>query len=212
MAIDVGRMFGFRFEENFRYPYLSRSVSEFWNRWHISLGRWFRDYVYFPLGGSRRGPVRAVINSLIVWFLTGFWHGAGWTFILWGLSCYFLLTLDKSVLVKLNAPKALRRALSLVALPLSQTLFTADTLQETGAMWQTLFRFQATSASLFWLRDGAGLLAVSILMCVPAVVNFGKRQLNRLPVLRFCAVLGLLILCLAALSKSTYNPFLYFRF
>ena len=212
MAVFMGRMLGFSFPRNFKHPYAASSVSDFWKRWHITLCGWFRDYVYFPLGGSRKGPVRAVVNSLIVWFLTGFWHGAGWTFILWGLSCYFLLTLDKSVLVRFHAPKIFRRLLILTALPLSQTLFTADTLQETGAMWQTLLSFQATSASLFWLRDGAGLLIVAILMCIPAVVDSGKRWLNKLPILRYCAVLGLLILCLAALSKSTYNPFLYFRF
>ena len=181
-------MMGFQLPENFNYPYLCRSVSEFWRRWHITLGQWFRDYVYFPLGGSRVGRLRLVCNLLIVWTLTGFWHGANWTFLLWGLYFGLLLCAEKLLrLEKRRIPAILRHGFCLLAIMLGWVLFRSASIGEAAAFLGRLFgRGGALDPdTLLYLHDNA---------------------------LRAVAVLALLTVSTVCLANSNYQPFLYLRF
>ena len=211
MAVGIGRMLGFSFPRNFRDPYAATTVTDFWRRWHITLGGWFRDYVYIPLGGSRRGQMRTVLNLLAVWALTGFWHGADWTFLLWGLWYFVLLTAEK-FLVKDRLPRALHRLLTLLSVMLGWALFVSDGLVAFGDYLSGLFCFRFSGPTLFWLREYAVLFVIAAAFCVPWTVKKLKALSRRSPVFRWAAALALLTLCLAALARSTYNPFLYFRF
>lgn len=213
MAMGLGRMMGFEFTRNFNYPFVSRSVAEFWRRWHITLGGWFRDYVYFPLGGSRKGKLRTYVNMFIVWGLTGLWHGADWNFLLWGLWYFMLLTLE-NMTARLRAgwPGWVKYLLTMVGLTLSWPLFICEGLVGLGDYYRALFTFQLSSEGLFWLKEYALILLAGALFCAPAVVEPLKALCRRHTWLRFAAVLGVLLLCMASLVKSSYNPFLYFRF
>ncbi len=212
MALGMGRMLGFRFPQNFNHPYAADSITDFWRRWHITLSGWFRDYVYIPLGGSRKGTGRTIFNMLVVWLLTGFWHGAGWTYIGWGLWFYVSLLFDKYVLKPLRLPGVVRRLHMILCMVLSYAVFTAPDLKGAWDMVVTLFSFRSGGTALFWLRENLLLLIVSVACCVPAVIGLGKRLLARRTWLRCACMTALLVLCLAALAKSSYNPFLYFRF
>ena len=213
MAVGMGRMLGFTFPRNFRDPYAASSVTDFWRRWHITLSSWFRDYVYIPLGGSRKGRGRTALNLLCVWLLTGFWHGADWTFILWGLWYFVFLSAEKFLLKGRGLrPVWLGRLFTLLCVSLGWALFVSDGLSGFGGYVKDLFCLKVSSVSLFWLREYALLLAISAVLCVPKAVSACKRLMNRFPPLRLAAMLALLILCVASLAKSTYNPFLYFRF
>ncbi len=212
MALGMGRMLGFTFPRNFNHPYAAESIADFWHRWHITLSGWFRDYVYIPLGGSRKGPARTLLNTLIVWLLTGFWHGAGWTYILWGLWFFVSIEFDRYVLRPLRLPGIVRRAHMVLCMVLSYAVFTAPDLHGTGEMLVTLFTFRSSGAVWFWLRENLLLLVVSIACCVPPVIGFARRLMVNHPCMRCAGMLALLFLCLAALAKSSYNPFLYFRF
>lgn len=213
MAVGLGRMLGFEFRHNFHDPYSARSIKDFWRRWHITLSGWFRDYVYIPLGGSRRGRLRTVLNLLCVWCLTGLWHGADWTFVLWGLW-YFVLLCAENAMPSLpkKLPAALARLLTLLCVMLGWALFVSDGLGDFLLYLGDLFSFRFASTGLFWLREYAILFAVGIAVCIPAVTGFVKRQLGKHSVLCAAAVLATMLLCLAWLANSTYNPFLYFRF
>ncbi len=212
MAVGMGRMLGFSFPRNFNHPYAASSVTDFWRRWHITLSGWFRDYVYIPLGGNRRCAGRTVLNMLIVWSLTGFWHGASWEFILWGLWYFLMLVADKYLLERLKAPGILRRLVMYVSVGVGWMMFSANGAENILPMLKSLVVFRREGHALFWLREMAPLLAVSALCCVPAAVNGGKRLVKRYAWLRFAGMLALLLISLAALTKSSYNPFLYFRF
>ncbi|MBR6187043.1 MAG: MBOAT family protein [Clostridia bacterium] len=213
MAVGMGRMLGFSFPRNFRHPYAARSVTDFWRRWHITLSAWFRDYVYIPLGGSRRGAGRTAVNLLCVWLLTGFWHGADWTFILWGLWYFVWLAAEKFLLRGREIrPAFLGRALTLLCVFLGWALFVSDGLADFGAYAQSLFCFRSGAGALFWAREYALLLLVSAVLCVPKAVEGVKGLARRYPALRFLLVIALIALSVASLAKSTFNPFLYFRF
>ena len=222
MAIGLGRMFGFSFMENFEHPYLSQSVTEFWRRWHISLGTWFREYVYIPLGGSRRGRAITVRNLLIVWGLTGFWHGASWNFLLWGLYFGLLLTMEKLFLLKAlkRLPVFLRRFYALFLAVISWVIFAFEDVGE-GLSWiGAMFGGGAGifSADALYYLSGSGLL-----LLLGALTSQGPPKKLAL---RWegapqspagfwsrLALLGLMFLVsLCFLVGSTYNPFLYFRF
>ena len=219
MAIGLGRIFGFDLLENFDYPFLSRSASEFWRRWHMSLGTWFRDYVYIPLGGSRVRPGRYLLNVLIVWALTGLWHGAAWNFVLWGLLFALLLTVEKFWLGKPMArlPGWLVRPPVLAVLLMSFVLFNAASLPQA---WSDLRGMVgcglplSSQESLYYLRSYGPLLAVSVLGATPVVKNAAKRlERTRLgPVLEPVLLCALLLAVTAFLVAGSYNPFLYFRF
>ena len=220
MAIGLGRIFGFHFAENFNYPYLSRSITEFWRRWHISLGSWFRDYVYIPMGGNRVSRKRWVFNILTVWMLTGLWHGASWNFVLWGLLFAAFLLLEKFVPGIQKLPSWLRHAYVLLAVCLSFVLFNAADLsqavQDMAAMVGLGGLPLVSDESLYYLRSYGVLFLIGILGATPLVRNLAARFEEKLP--RVCAIaepvvlLALLLLCTAFLVDGSFNPFLYFRF
>ena len=223
MAIGLGRIFGFHFEENFNYPYISSSVTEFWRRWHMSLGTWFRDYVYIPLGGNRKGKARWLLNIFIVWLLTGLWHGAAWTFVLWGLFFAVFLTAEKLLygraLAKTHVVKHLYVLLLVVV---SFVLFDSATVSEAAGAIGALFGAGglagSNALSVYYLRSYAVVFLIGIVGATPlpariagkltATKNGGKVMAAAEPLV----LLALLALCTAFLVDGSFNPFLYFRF
>ena len=215
MAIGLGRIFGFHFIENFNYPYLSKSVTEFWRRWHMSLGSWFRDYVYIPLGGNRVSKARWVFNILVVWMLTGLWHGASWNFVLWGLLFAVVLLIEKWLPALQKLPSVLRRAYVLLIVMLSFVLFNAQTLSQAAADIAGLFAGLpfATQESLYCLRSYAVVFAVSLVGATPLPKQLAERIPEKVSaVLEPAALIALLLTCTAYLVDGSFNPFLYFRF
>ncbi len=215
MAIGLGRMFGFHFIENFNYPYLSKSITEFWRRWHMSLGSWFRDYVYIPLGGNRVSKVRWMFNILIVWMLTGLWHGASWNFVLWGLLFAVVLLLEKWIQALQKLPGLLRRAYVLLIVMLSFILFNATDLQQAVADAAGLFGGVplTTAESVYYLRSYAVVFLVSIVGATPLVKQLAMRIPEKVTaVLEPLVLIALLLTCTAYLVDGSFNPFLYFRF
>ena len=218
MAIGLGRIFGFHFPENFDYPYLSGSVTEFWRRWHKTLGSWFRDYVYIPLGGNRVEKKRWVCNILTVWMLTGLWHGAAWNFVLWGLLFAALLLVEKGLPGLQKLPGALRHGYVLLAVCLSFVLFNADTLSQAGGDFAALFGFAGlpltTAETGYYLRSYAPLLLAACVGATPLV----KRGAQKLEQYRGVQILEPLLWVVLALISTAYlvdgsfSPFLYFRF
>ena len=219
MARGLGNMFGFEFLKNFDYPYISKSITEFWRRWHISLGTWFREYVYIPLGGNRKGKPRLVLNLLIVWFLTGLWHGASWNFVLWGLYFGVLLILEKFFLLKLlqRLPAFLSHLYALFFIVLGWVIFDFTNLSEMGSYFSSMFSLEyglIGAEALPLVLNYLPLLLVAIFACLPVGKQFYYRVRNA----RWCwaAELGVcasvLFLCTASLVRQSYNPFLYFRF
>ena len=221
MAIGLGRMFGFHFLENFDYPYVSRSITEFWRRWHISLSTWFRDYVYIPLGGNRVSRGRWIFNILVVWALTGFWHGAQWNFILWGLYYAALLLIEKLLLGKWleKLPSAVRWVYTFFFVNLGWVLFDRTDFASLKNALQTLFVYRPTDWAGVFASDLS--LLVSCLAVIPALVlSFPilRRPIEKLPrtlagtiALDVICVI-LLALSIASLISTQYNPFIYFRF
>lgn len=225
MAIGMGRMMGFHFPENFRYPYAACSMQDFWRRWHISLSQWFRDYVYIPLGGNRRGRVRAIINRMIVFFLTGLWHGASWNFVLWGLGNGALLMLEGSGVIPIERMK--RRAAWLnhvyvwLCFVLLFVIFRADTLQQAVNVYRAMFAgWSMTDAQQLLLTrvltgSAAVTLVISILCALPWrnwLFRLKGRAFAAADGLMTLASLGILYLSLMSLASQAYNPFIYFRF
>ena len=218
MAIGLGRVFGFHFPENFNYPYLSQSVTEFWRRWHISLGSWFRDYVYIPLGGNRVSRGRWVCNILVVWMLTGLWHGAAWNFVLWGLLFAALLLVEKWTPGLTKLPSVLRRFGTLLAVMLSFVLFNAESLSQAGSDFACLFGFGGlplvTAQTRYYLTSCTVLFLVGMLGATP-VVKAAAERIGRTKAgnaLELVMLLGLLLVCTAYLVDGSFSPFLYFRF
>ena len=218
MAIGLGRMLGFDFVENFNYPYISRSITEFWRRWHISLSTWFRDYVYIPLGGNRRGKGRQLLNLLIVWTLTGIWHGASWNFLFWGLYYALLLILEKVFLYDRlqKAPKWIGHVYALILVIVGWVLFSVEDLSACMLYLRSMFFGGAGLCSgtfLYYLRSFAPGLLVMIVAATPLAKTLYRRLPEKLTrILNPILVLVSLLLCTAYLVDSTYNPFLYFRF
>ncbi len=221
MAIGLGRIFGFSFPENFRYPFESGGVAEFWRRWHISLGSWFRDYVYIPMGGNRVSFVRWIGNILTVWFLTGFWHGAGWTFIAWGLYFAVLLVLEKLLRQYIEKiPSVLRHVGTLFLVMVSFMLFDAATVGDAILSIGNLFRFGhfLDAETLYYVRSYAVLLLVGVIGCTEyprraAVYLVEKSKIRTAAQILMPVSLCLLLLVSTAyLVDGSFNPFLYFRF
>ena len=219
MAVGLGKMFGFEFVRNFNYPYTATSITDFWRKWHISLGTWFREYVYIPLGGNRKGKARQTLNIFIVWALTGIWHGASWNFMLWGLYFGVLLTIEKFGLLKWlqKAPKVVAHLYTMLCVVLGWVLFDFTKLQEMGAYFANLFTAQHSlySADAFTLLlTHLPLFIFAVVFSVPtARTVFTRCKETRVyrvlePVIGAAAF----VLCIASLVSSTYNPFLYFRF
>ncbi len=218
MAIGLGRIFGFRFPRNFDYPYTSRSVAEFWRRWHISLGSWFRDYVYIPLGGNRVGKGRWLVNILAVWMLTGLWHGAAWNFVVWGLLFAAMLLIEKWVPFLQKMPNFLRRSYVLLVVTVSFVIFNANTLTQAGADLAGMFGFAGvpliSAEALYCLRSYGVLFIAAIVGATPLVRNAACRigKASAAAVLRPLVAAALLLICTAFLVDGSFNPFLYFRF
>ena len=216
MAIGMGRMFGFHFQENFNYPYTATTIKEFWRRWHISLSTWFRDYLYVPLGGNRKGRGRTWVNRFLVFFATGLWHGASWNFVLWGLwHGTFSVLEDSGVLpVQRLRGRLAGRIYTLLVVVLGFTLFRADTLAQAGAMFSAMF----TGVGLNWAGTAAvcALLTPSFLLCLLVSLLLSAPVAKRLEPKRewitLAGSLVLLVLCMLDLSAGTFNPFIYFRF
>ena len=218
MAIGLGRMLGFEFLENFNYPYISKSITEFWRRWHISLSSWFRDYVYIPLGGNRLGLKRQLFNILVVWALTGFWHGANWTFLLWGLYYAFFLIIEKIFLLDFleKIPSAIRHLYALFIAVCGWVLFQLDTLAECAVYYKAMFGFGNglyNTTDLYYLGSFAVILLIGIFASTPIAKDaFNKLKESKRNVLAVCLIVVVLIVSTAYLVDATYNPFLYFRF
>ena len=218
MAIGLGKMLGFDFLENFNYPYISKSITEFWRRWHMSLSYWFRDYVYIPLGGNRHGLKRQIINILIVWLLTGLWHGAAWNFILWGLLYGIVLIIEKTFLLKKleKAPNWVCHVYTMIVVMIAWALFANTDITQAFHYIGMMFGGAASfinSATLFFLRDHFVLLTVCVIACTP----FGKNLMHTIRESRFFWMIPVLtvvsfLICTAFIVDGTYNPFLYFRF
>lgn len=218
MAIGLGRILGFHFIENFDYPYLSGSISEFWRRWHMSLGSWFRDYVYIPLGGNRVSRGRWVFNILVVWMLTGLWHGAAWNFVLWGLLFAVLLLAEKWIPGLKKLPGVFRHGYVLLAVVLSFVLFNAESLSQAAGDFAGLFGFAnlplVTEETLYYLRSFALLFVLGIIGATPIVKQAGNRiaQSKAAPVLEWAWMTALLLVATAYLVDGSFSPFMYFRF
>jgi len=228
MAIGLGRMFGFNFLENFNYPYISRSIQEFWRRWHISLSSWFRDYLYIPLGGSRKGTGRTYINLLLVFFLCGLWHGASWTFMTWGLYHGFFLIIERMAFGKklARAPSLLRHLYVLLVVMGGWVLFACETFGHSLFFFRALAGFDAAAAPLLYqeyfrldlaIAVGWGILFSTPLLQLIRYAN--QKAINKLgavthltALLQVFALIILLLLSIAFLASGTYNPFIYFRF
>ena len=216
MAIGLGRMLGFHFPENFNYPYISASITEFWRRWHMSLSGWFRDYLYIPLGGNRKGNARTWLNRFLVFFATGLWHGASWTFVLWGLwhGLFSVLEDCGAIPVDKLRGKRIGQLYTLLVVVLGFTLFRADTLVQAGAMYAAMF----SGIGLHWLGTAAVwakftpafalTLCLALLMCTPLAREHTPKRES----VTFIGSLGLLLLCMMYLAAGSFNPFIYFRF
>ena len=219
MAIGLGRIFGFHFLENFNYPYLSKSITEFWRRWHMSLGSWFRDYVYIPMGGNRVRKSRWVFNILPVWMLTGLWHGAAWNFVLWGLLFAAILLAEKWLPgLQKKLPDFLRHGYVLLIVVLSFVLFNAESLSQAGSDLAGMFCLGGhplvTTETLYYLKSYALLFLAGFVGATPLV----RDAANRIAKTRVGAILEplllilLLLVCTAYLVDGSFSPFLYFRF
>lgn len=224
MAIGLGKMLGFDFLENFNYPYISKSITEFWRRWHISLSQWFRDYVYIPLGGNRVGKVKLIRNIFVVWMLTGLWHGANWTFVIWGLLFGVLLIIEKTFLLKLleKIPKIFQHIYVLLIVMISFIIFNANDIGQAFLQIGGLFGANGeafiNSYTFYYLKSYFVILIIGLIGATPILkdkINQLKEKgkvrkvINALePVVLVC----LLIFVTAYLVDNSYNPFLYFRF
>ncbi len=219
MAMGLGKMFGFDFLKNFDYPYISKSITEFWRRWHISLGTWFREYVYIPLGGNRKGLYRQIINIAVVWFLTGLWHGASWNFILWGLYFGVLLMIEKLFMLKVlkKAPAIISHIYSIIIILFGWVLFYFENLNEMGIFLARMFGsdgFMMSGDISVKIISYIPLLIVSAITSTPLISKL-YHKIKSKPILYAIDNAGCvlaLLLCTAALVSSDYNPFLYYKF
>lgn len=224
MAIGLGRMFGFHFLENFNYPYISKSITEFWRRWHMSLSSWFRDYVYIPLGGNRKETIILVRNIFIVWALTGIWHGANWTFVIWGLMFGIMLIIEKLFLTKHleKTPSILQRIYVLFTVMISFIIFNANSIREAWNNIIGLFGANGESlinaSTVYYLKSYLVVLVIAIIGSTPLLKNIieklkTKTNANKIiNLLEPIAMTSILIIVTAYLVDNSYNPFLYFRF
>lgn len=221
MAIGLGRMFGFHFLENFNYPYMSASISEFWRRWHISMGSWFRDYLYFPLGGSRVGKYRNILNLFIVWTLTGIWHGANYTFIIWGFMYFVLLTIEKRTGFDKKQIKYcpwIKNIYTLFFVLLGWVFFRSASVSDAIVYISSMFGLNANpfADGMFygWLLQNGILLAISVVLCSPIIKKIREKHSGSVT-WGYMAAVGLFflfVISVASLVSSSYNPFIYFNF
>lgn len=223
MAIGLGKIFGFDFRENFNYPFISKSITEFWRRWHMSLGSWFRDYVYIPLGGNRVSAPRHLLNILVVWMLTGFWHGAAWNFVIWGLYFAGLLILEKIWLLKsLEGKPVIGHLYVTAAVAVSFVIFDASDLQQALSYLKAMFGGSGypllSSEFLYYFRSYFVVFVIALFGATPLPAKLRGRIRQTaagehvLTIAEPLALIALLLICTAFLVDGSYNPFLYFRF
>ena len=219
MAIGLGRMFGFEFIKNFDYPYISKSITEFWRRWHMSLGTWFREYLYIPLGGNRVSKPRLFFNLMVVWAATGIWHGASWNFLLWGLYFGVILILEKAFLLKIlrQLPAAIQHIYTLFLVLVSWAIFAVEDFSHMGSYLKAMFGMApgggADSNFFYYLAAYLPILIIAAVASTPLMAKLWKKLPKKviLVLLPILVLLGLLI-STSYLVDATYNPFLYFRF
>ena len=224
MAIGLGQIFGFMFPENFDYPFISKSITEFWRRWHMTLGTWFRDYVYFPLGGSRTTTLKWVRNIFVVWMITGFWHGAAWNFVLWGLYFGILLMIEKLFLGKYlkKCPAVVQHIYVIFTVLISFVIFSVEKLSQIGSFVGGLFGMGNTvlaEGSVLYVLDS---FAILLVLCIVASLPLPKKLYEKIgetktgklayTFLEPVTIVAILVLCTALLVDGSFNPFLYFRF
>lgn len=215
MAIGLGKMMGFKFPENFNYPYLSKSVTEFWRRWHMTLGNWFREYLYIPLGGNRVSRPKFYRNLMIVWFLTGFWHGAGWNFILWGLFFGVLIIIERMGFLKLleKSPNFIQHGYLLIVVMISWVFFALENQTQIAVYLKAMFGMGnagiLNTETLYHLSNYGVMLLIGAVFATP-YMNQLKKYIK--PWMLYIFYIGILVLSTAYLVDSTFNPFLYFRF
>jgi len=222
MAIGLGKIFGFNFLENFDYPYMSKSIGEFWRRWHKSLGSWFRDYVYIPLGGNRVSKCRWIFNTSIVWILTGLWHGASWNFVIWGLLYAIFLIIEKELPVIQKTPVLFRRGYTLLIVCIGFVIFNATDISQAVSDLQGMFGMAdlpfVTTETLYYLRSYAvlfiiGTIGSTSLLCNAIIRMKQNSKTQKLVyILEPITLVFLLLACTAYLVDGSYSPFLYFRF
>lgn len=219
MAIGLGRMLGFHFLENFDYPYIAKSVGEFWRRWHISMGTWFRDYVYIPLGGSRGGKVsRIIFNLFVVWLLTGIWHGANWTFIVWGLWHFLWIAFERITNIPKRCSKvgsAVYRVITILAVVLGWVLFRSDNLGSAWIMVKAMFggatAFTSEITATIW-ADISVTMVIAMICAVPIAARVCQEKMGFIAIAKKVAIIVLFVICLAFVCTAKYDPFIYFNF
>lgn len=222
MAIGLGRMFGFELMKNFDYPYISKSITEFWRRWHISLGSWFREYVYIPLGGNRVSPIKRYRNLFVVWFLTGFWHGANWNFIFWGLYFGVILALEKAFILKWleNKPKIIAHTYAFLLIVFGWILFEFENMSLGLEFIKTLFGFTSRTfmdtTTLYYISNNSILFVLLILCATPLPWKLMQKLKGKVKFIGAIIIpliyLLLIFICTSYLVNESYNPFLYFKF
>ncbi len=221
MAIGLGKMFGFNFLENFNYPYIATSITDFWRRWHISLSTWFRDYVYIPLGGNRVSKLRWMFNILIVWALTGLWHGANWNFIIWGTYFGVILLLEKLVLNKIlkKCPKFISWIYSIILIIIGWVIFRSETLQQISTLLSNMFCY--TKTDWIYVISNNTKILFCLIFFIPAIIFSTPilkilkekfKSKNIIVIIGNLCLIVLFALCIVFLNSSNYNPFIYFRF
>lgn len=218
MAVGLGKMMGFEFVQNFNYPYKAKSIKDFWSRWHISLSSWFRDYVYIPLGGNRKGLARTVVNTMIVWALTGLWHGAAWNFIAWGMFYGILLIAEKYLLAGVldRIPSVLRHIGTLIVVMIGWVFFSSENIAQATEFIGALMGFTGSfidSQAMYLLKENAFPIFAMGLSAAGVFELISTREETRVyKTLKSIGYIAIFILCIAYLVSETYNPFLYFRF
>ena len=220
MAIGMGLFFGFHIKENFNYPLIAKSITDFWRRWHMSLSSFFRDYVYIPLGGNRKGLKRQILNILIVWSLTGFWHGANWNFILWGIYFFIFLVIEKVFLLKHLKNGFLSHLYTIILVLISFVIFNVESLGEIGIFIKSMFGLNGLSfmnfETWYYLKNYIVILVIGIICSTPIIKKgldkLANSKIKILTILELVIYIGLLIICSAALISNSFNPFIYFRF
>lgn len=212
MAIGLGRMLGFDFPQNFNFPYTSKSITEFWRRWHITLSGWFREYVYIPLGGNRVGPLRLYFNLLVVWSLTGLWHGASWNFVLWGLFFFVVLCIEKfGLLDLLDDHPIISHVYTIILLLISWAIFSTTDLKNLKSLFYKLFVWHYGTDYIYYLRSYFLTFCIAIICSTKVPLNIYKHLISHTWLMNII-YLFIFILSIAYLVDATYNPFLYFRF
>lgn len=224
IAIGIGRMIGFKFPENFNYPYIANSVTDFWRRWHMTLSSWFRDYVYIPLGGNRVSTLKHIRNILVVWMLTGLWHGASWNFIIWGIYFGVILIIEKYCLNKVleKLPRVIRNIYAMFIVMISFIIFSSDDISSALVAIKGLFSFSSLKFSndfiIYYIRSYGVILIGGLVLCTPLIKNvINKLRENKIlnyiiNIFEIIILVLILVVITSMLIDSSYNPFLYFRF